>query len=613
MNFDSPAANLAIGIGDMGLDLSMVMARGEDDQKTKVEQILNILKVSKGRLSKEGLERLARRFGIHFLWEQLDKDKLEKSIVFAGNLLALEVTFSHDMVVDRVSLDIMNSNDSVTKYKDEAAKILHKDLEYAPGESALTKMLDKFADNLERLAAFEKLSVIPMLNCFEAIAGIHDSLKRIHDWEVARLKQQAGVGEDQDGLSKSVMCTKSGRPVMHSRQRVGLSLEYWQEKRLISSTPSIANPEPKTWAMVLECENAPELPFANPPQQPYTRVRVSDAWISQSIIKSDPSPEDLFMGTPVQTDILDWLEPDLTLVPAADDSKGDTATSGMPLDPSGQEKLPDIMFTAKFEPPLAIPNYVMDHIYKTISAPMYLYPFVPSTTIDALLVPLAAEENNTFSPSRQIQRQRTVPVMDQGGARTSRLHRSTLFVQKLDAAFPLCSLPFSHPQQLIKILPYLRQHAFLATLIEKSFGSKTEKISAKTSERGVRKITNKRDDFMDFMQETEKDPQDTNILNVDVTLVTDVPARVEPPFPGPKIEIIFPFRNRSANLTIEIGLNGAVSVLHENVLPAKDHDEMEGLGGEGAKKTLTKEDLGRVLEVCEDFNLFAEYVRRRLG
>lgn len=47
MNFDSPTAAAALGLGDMSLDLPLAMGRSEDDQKVKLAQILEILKVNK--------------------------------------------------------------------------------------------------------------------------------------------------------------------------------------------------------------------------------------------------------------------------------------------------------------------------------------------------------------------------------------------------------------------------------------------------------------------------------------------------------------------------------------------------------------------------------------
>jgi len=43
MNFDSPSAAAALGLGDMSLDLPLGMAKGEDDQKARLGQIIDAL------------------------------------------------------------------------------------------------------------------------------------------------------------------------------------------------------------------------------------------------------------------------------------------------------------------------------------------------------------------------------------------------------------------------------------------------------------------------------------------------------------------------------------------------------------------------------------------
>jgi hypothetical protein len=121
-----------------------------------------------------------------------------RTLIIAGSALALDIDFSDD-VVKKVSLSFPESAEIVTRHTQKAGDILLRDLQFAPNESPLTKMLDRFAANLERLATLDKLSVIPGLNCHEAIAGIYESLEKVHKWEVARLKEQDDMaGKDDD-------------------------------------------------------------------------------------------------------------------------------------------------------------------------------------------------------------------------------------------------------------------------------------------------------------------------------------------------------------------------------------------------------------------------------
>ena len=231
VGYDSPSAAMALGgvpgLAELGLDGMGVAALGnsgrgdEDDRRRKLQNVLDILKANKGRLSEAGIERLARRIGLESLWEdQMGSGGSMRTLVIAGSALALEVNFSNN-VVKKVSLSFPGSPDIVSRHTEKAGEILLRDLQFAPNESPLTKMLDRFAANLERLATLDKLSVIPGLNCHEAIAGIYESLEKLHKWEVARLKEQGDMdGKDEDYITRTAMCTKSGTPIMHTRDRV---------------------------------------------------------------------------------------------------------------------------------------------------------------------------------------------------------------------------------------------------------------------------------------------------------------------------------------------------------------------------------------------------------
>ncbi len=189
---------------------------------------------NKGRLSEAGIERLARRVGLESLWEDhMGSGGSTRTLVIAGSALALDIEFANN-VVKKVSLSFPESPEIVTRHTDKAGAILLRDLEFRPNESPLTKMLDRFAANLQRLSQLYKLSVIPGWNCHEAIAGIYESLEKLHLWEVEKLSESGDMVErDGDEIERTAMCTKSGKPVMHTRDRLGLSLDYWHEKRRI--------------------------------------------------------------------------------------------------------------------------------------------------------------------------------------------------------------------------------------------------------------------------------------------------------------------------------------------------------------------------------------------
>ena len=96
---------------------------------------------------------------------------------------------------------------------------------------------------------------------------------------------------------------------MHTRDRLGLSLDYWQEKRRIGGKTS-----EKTWSILVDCAPLPALG--------YLPIRVSENWLSANIQKADPPAEDLLLS-PEHGPILDWLEPENTLLPSTDPPKPD--------------------------------------------------------------------------------------------------------------------------------------------------------------------------------------------------------------------------------------------------------------------------------------------------
>ncbi|CAD6442496.1 4fc531f6-db86-4b65-af28-981d616be6c7 [Sclerotinia trifoliorum] len=625
VGFDSPSAALALGmgadvVGDLGIDLHGIGALGggpgkdEEEKRRRLMACIEILKPNKGRLSEAGLERLARRVGLECLWEDsMGGASNGRTLIIAGNALALDIDFANN-IVQKVSLSFPDAPESVTKHEKTASDILLKDLQFEAGESPLTKMLDRFAANLERLTMLDKLSVIPGLNCHEAVAGIYCSLHKLYNWELSRLGENDMLGMGDEEIVKAAMCIRSGIPVMHSRKRLGLSLDYWQEKRRIPTKEKEKNR--KTWSLLVEVAPLPSLVVGV-----YTPLRVSDKWISDDIQKADPAVDELFQAAQLrQGPILDWLEPDNTLLPSNSDNK----TDGLDV---GAQKFPEAIFVAKFDPPIIVPYAIAMQIYQSTQTP---FDFSEITTFDGLMFPLSAEEalKTSETQARTINMERNVPVWDREGKKRIEQHSNTLFIEKIDYGRQVEEVSFSHPRQLVEMLPCLRQFAFLSTILRKSFGAE-ENSKLKSKERDSSKVDTvskspepeiinpptKKREFEDFMKgliatptrtstsiaKQEKGKKDkSKHLDVSLTLT-----------PVPRVQVVFDFKKRSANVVFEIQGNGGVVVVDENVLRGVTL-EGDDVVGEEKGRIPTRDDLGRVLEVCEDLGVWVEWVRRRL-
>jgi Mediator of RNA polymerase II transcription subunit 1 len=536
---------------------------------------------------------LARRVGLECLWEdQMGSGGSIKRLVVAGTGLLIEFDFANNAVL-KASVSFPESPEIVTKHSTTAAEILLRDLRLRPHESALTKMLDKFAVNLERLAALDKLSVLPQLNCHEAIAGIYESLKRLHEWEVSRLREEDEVkGKSQEHIIRTALRSKSGRPRMNARNNVGLSLDYWQERHVRAMGPENYTSkiedvhEPKTWSLIVECAPSPSLV--------YPSVRVTDKWISSDIQKANPTDEDLIMETGGA--VLDWQDPENIILPLVDAPKGDNAMEGIEQDLNASNpKYPDVMFVAKFYPPLVVPYSVASQIYSSTGANLDQYHVV---TLDTLLFPPKLDEKpEPDATYRRLQREQILKIPEQHGQATQKTHKNTLTFQKLEYGRTLTELPFSHPRQLVNLLPLFRQYASLSSLLDQSFGSQTKEVKPEEKENSDSKTTI-RDEYEAFLSEALSDgakPPQFDKLPIDVSLHTQ---------PHPALRLTFPFRNRTADICFDIGMNGAATVGYENVLDDGD--------GVGKRKALKREDLVRMLELSEDLGIFIEFVRRRL-
>ncbi|KAL3427117.1 hypothetical protein PVAG01_00626 [Phlyctema vagabunda] len=596
--YDSPSAAMALGVvpglAELGLDGMGAqslgglgsMGRGdEDEQKRRLQQVLEILQVNKGKLSEAGIDRLAQRTGLATQW--MTVSRTQKSLDIAASLMVLQITFSvvpqtKRFNVEEVALSL-SSSEIVERHVGKAGDILLRDLQIGPNESPLTKSLDKFAANLERLAALDKLSVTPGLNCYEAIAGIYESIERLHKWEVQRLKEEEYMaGKPDDYISRTALCIKSGRPDMHARGRLGMSLDYWQEKHRINMQGA-QEEERRTWSLLVEC--------AQPPALVYTPARVSEKWISENIKKVDVQDVDLFLGPEGHTP-LEWLEPDNTLLPSAEAAK----TDGMDIDAHPEPKFPEIVFSAKFDPPLIVPYGVAMQIHNQINLPIDMY---QTSTFDGLIFPPSPGDKGELGEARTIETWIEVPIYSKEKEKSIRVHRNTLFIEKIEYGRTLTELPFSHPRQLVEMLPVLRQYAFLHCLLDKSFSSTAKHAPPKETKQDGDKST--REQFADFMAQIslEKASDDGRELSLDVTLAISA---------TPRLQIVFPFKRRTANITVDIKLNGVVDVIAQNVLadPASD-------GSKSAGKAVTVADLAKMLEVSEDLGIWAEFIRRRLG
>ncbi|KAI5927399.1 mediator of RNA polymerase II transcription subunit 1-domain-containing protein [Camillea tinctor] len=605
VNFDSPSAAAALGalgLNELGLDnISMggLVANGgrtdEEDRRKRIDAVVEALwNKDSGRVSDKGLERLALHFGLERLWEPGQSGaENDRILIIAGQTIAVEVGINNH-VVHSATMSFNEPIASLDKHVHKASAILLNDLALAPNQSPLTKKLTQFKANFERLATHEKLSVIPGLNCFEAVAGVWESLDKLHRWDVGKLRADPELaGKPEHTLRVFALCTQHGCPLMHTRGRIGLSLDYWKERRKLPST-TVDNEELRTWAILIEC--------AAPSSMVYNPVRVSDKWIGPNIEKTDLTDEEMISAT---GPLLDWLEPSNILLPASEEAKVEEG-----LEPSASlsaPKPPYVTFMATFDPPVVVTHGVSMEIYK-ISASN---PPLSNVTFDALLFPIADETTYDPSEPRELTYTQTVPNL--AGIKHGqhdpelKVHKNTLFIDKPVYGQVMTQVPFAHPKELVSMLPVLRQYAFLSLLLDNSFkprGTPTA-LQADVENKKSPSVRTVHDEFSLFMSEANTDDTPPNVLKMDIVLTAH---------PVPRLQLVFPFKSSTANINLEIQLGGKVHIVSDNIFPmteelARANEEAQATG---KGKQYDAKHWAKMLEQVEDLGIWVEYIKHKM-
>ncbi|KKY14384.1 putative mediator complex subunit med1 [Diplodia seriata] len=172
-----------LGLG-MGLTSSMGGRPDDTEQRKRLEAIIATLKARPGRVSREGMERLARQLGLSS--EVMSDSHGGQQLLLAHTSFMLDIAF-RDNVVDGVTLQFGDLSGGVQTHSQSAATVFKADLVPAPGEASINLSLDRFAKNLEKLARLDHLSIFkegkPEVSCFEAIAGVYNSLQKLFEHE----------------------------------------------------------------------------------------------------------------------------------------------------------------------------------------------------------------------------------------------------------------------------------------------------------------------------------------------------------------------------------------------------------------------------------------------
>ena len=554
-------------MSELGLTVSGGKRNEDEERRAKMRRVLKAIGKPKGRVSEEGIARVSRRVGFandidvgELTPEEKERKVGNRPIAAAGNTIVIEIDMK-DHVPRNVQVMYSVESEALQEQGARAGRVLLNDLKSPEGAGMQVK-LDRFAENLERLARLDRLSS-GGVNCFEALAGVYTSLRRLYDEEKkAALTVISSDGADDGSMAdKEVVCRQSGIPLAHERGKLGLAIDYWKAGNFRQDDETRVGDEKVEYEDQIFTLNIEVEPAS---ANSYPSIRVSTTWLPDPLRLSE---EDLDTHIP-------WQDPPPTFLT--------TGTGDVTMD--GTQRLPDLRFVTKLEPPLIMPYQTAMNILAAVGVA-----HVPIMTIplsySALLLGQSAvngQQPLTFSTSSE----RDV-YSERNGEDTTIKHRYTLTNVKPDWGYTLSELPFSHPRQLIELLPTLRQWALTGQLLKGCFTPSPPHETVLNHTNGAHGDIDSLDDLLDA-------PNNTGSVPVTIALATS---------PTPTLDLTFPHPRADGTANISVGVQilpnaHLVVVSEEGVLNNEDTDSPAKMP-----------KFAKALEVCCDLSVWIEWLR----
>lgn len=483
----------------------------------------------------------------------------------------------------------------------KGAQILQNDITAAQGNGTFGVPLEKFAKNLSRLAILDKLGEDESPTCFAAISSIYSSLNKLYEHE------RQGADSSHGNIDSYVLRKKSGRPSMHERRRIGLSMDYWARRGSSANSEGpakmsrvdddmVTDEAPKDYAnhaddndvysMTIECEQLP--PGMYPP------IRIPNGWISDQIEKSkDDLPDfDLMSGFRWSSATLDWLDPPVN---QAASNQEDKVMDESPM--IALTATPNARFVAKLAPPLAIPYHIATQLYASIQVNVAQVVFPDTASMADLILP-SIQTGSVITDTKELHQMRSIGSAASAGPASD--FQLGLYWSTPELGVVIESLPFDHPRRLVEALPVLRQYAFIARVLQKTFPTITKpSVQEPLSKQDIRKMRMKRytAKFSNKDMETELAallaPRTKSARALDVSLIST---------PVPQMTLSLASKQGLKKMTFNILPNADIEIVSQNIVP-DDEDEV--------KKQKRVEGLKAALEISEDLGVWAVWVRKK--
>ncbi|KAI5298683.1 hypothetical protein KEM56_003853 [Ascosphaera pollenicola] len=366
-----------------------------EERGRRLNEVLAMLRsrITGRGVSREGIVQLSKLEGLECMWQG-------DNLTGAGSSIDLEIEFESggsDYVRDvTLSYAVPATGDIVTR--EDGAEVMKRNMMLSDEEKReyKWKRLDNFHENIQRLARLDQLS--KQVSCFQAIEGLHNSLKEIWNAEEVR--------GGHKGYYDHVSTNAIGGPNMDKGKRIGLVLDYWVPQRRIldrrraaennkmdidignageKKQPPPLEPAANPWSAEIDCEEG------------FPSLRVSSQWVSPDIYSSPPPKDDQQQQQTTPQPTISWLEPPPTTITPDQPQPQPTTTTAAATAPTPAPIPIDRRFVARLTPPIHLPVRIASDIFRTLQIP--IPPDLRSSIYDHLVVPPERDAPPTTTPT----------------------------------------------------------------------------------------------------------------------------------------------------------------------------------------------------------------------
>ncbi|KAI9663757.1 MAG: hypothetical protein M1821_007247 [Bathelium mastoideum] len=629
-----------LGLSNLGMGIGMGIGSGsgaggarlldDEERRRRLESVIAALGTRHGRVSQEGVERVCRENGWEVLWEE--RKGGGRRLMGAGTNALVDVDFVGKDGVEKVAVTVHEAGEGVKGTMDQAGRVLLRDLNAGP--SSLDRKLGRFAANLARLARLDKLSRTQEgLNCYDAVSGVYTSLQRLyeHQFKVAAelFKEKA------DAVSRAereVMCRKSGKPRMHGKRTVGLSVDYWQSRKDEEYSRASGHTAKEQHSSAMDIDQPKDsavndeegdaglfsinLEIEPCPAALYPSIRTSNHWISDTVEKQ---PEDNSTDLDGLPDIIpnelvvDWQEPALTYLSTISTGVAGENSDAMALDAAtgGLGKLPDVRFIAKLNPPVTLPLPLALQIMNQVgmSVPQET---IRATDFHSIVIQRPNSSIHDTAPgideSKAFTAEKTITVSSDVNAQQSEIRHQYILGISTPIVYGrlLEEIPFSHPRQIIALLPTFRQYAFLGSLLQSAFAGIQTLAQPSHGIHGVNGKPKIPPDDLDFITDFTTHDEGPAPFSVNIQLELTL---------LPSISVQFAMVGKhDAKVTVNILPNAEVSVTEQNLLLEPPEASIDEASQDAEYRRLQQvQGIARALEASGDLGIWVEWMKGRFA